>query len=511
VKRFNLKVLVALIILMLIAISCQHEDQESNGPVFVKVKVRLSGRNASMGPNFVTSSGVASAFVSAVPDTFYPFTPSTDLGAGYDEQSMNPPAETVSLTVPLDTPIRIAKVTYSTALTLAEMLSGAAQPSYVGASDVFTISAGTSSKTVEVVMQAVAGGNLMGEGVQGQTLSLSGVVTTFAGSGNYNYADGIGITAEFTDPHDICTDGTYLYVVDKGYGYIRRISLATGAVDTLAGDGTSGFADGTGTGAQFNAPAGITTDGTNLYIADQVNNRIRQVVIATGATTTIAGSAASGTNDGTGSTAEFDWPTGITLVEGDLYVADMNNNLIRKVNIATQVVTTFAGDGSAGFLEGTGTAARFDVPHDITTDGTNLYVADQDNNRIRKIVISTQVVSTLVGDGVAASTDGTGTGAQLNIPEGITTDGTYLYFTDWGVSVAGPPEQSVLRRTEISTGITQFIAGGSATGGNCDGNDTWCYNGTGTDAKFQWAHDLTTDGTYLYLADFYNHRIRRIE
>lgn len=362
-------------------------------------------------------------------------------------------------------------------------------------------------------MQAISGGNLMGEGVQGQALSLSGIVTTFAGSGAYNHADGIGIAADLTEPHDVCTDGSYLYVVDKGFdeSYIRRISLATGAVDTIAGNGTSGYADGTGTGAQFFAPAGITTDGSNLYIADQENNRIRQVVIATGVTTTIAGNTTPGTNDGTGSSAQFDWPTGITLVGGDLYVADMNNNLIRKVNIATQVVETFAGDGTPAFLEGTGTGAQFDTPHDITTDGTNLYVVDQFNHRIRKIVISTQVVSTLAGDGTNASTDGTGTGAQLNTPEGITTDGTYIYFTDWGVSTVQPPEQSVLRRTEISTGITQTIAGGSATGGNCDGNDTWCYNGTGTDVKFQWAHDLTTDGTYLYLADFYNHRIRRIE
>jgi len=128
---------------------------------------------------------------------------------------------------------------------------------------------------------------------------------------------------------------------------------------------------------------GITTDGTNLYVADTSNHRIRKIVIDNGTVTTLAGSS-SGNIDATGTSASFSYPTGITTDGTNLYVSDQSNQWIRKIVISTGVVTTLAGS-SWGFKDSTGTSASFISPWGITTDGTNLYVADDGNHRIRKI------------------------------------------------------------------------------------------------------------------------------
>jgi len=150
-----------------------------------------------------------------------------------------------------------------------------------------------------------------------------------------------------------------------------ELSLST-VVTTLAGTGSSGSANGTGTSASFNNPYGITTDGTNLYVADYSNHLIRKIVISTGAVTTLAGTGSSGSANGTGTSASFQSPEGITTDGTNLYVADTENYEIRHINISTGVVTTVAGTGSSGSANGTGTSASFNYPHGITTDGTNL-------------------------------------------------------------------------------------------------------------------------------------------
>ena len=124
-------------------------------------------------------------------------------------------------------------------------------------------------------------------------------------------------------------------------------------------------------------------------------------------------------------------PEGLLQMEQTYYVADRSNNLIRKIVISTGAVTTLAGTGYSGYANGTGTSASFRYPHAITTDGTNLYVADYGNHLIRQIVISTGVVTTLAGTtGSYGSADGTGTSASFYYPDGITTDGTNLYVGD---------------------------------------------------------------------------------
>jgi len=209
-------------------------------------------------------------------------------------------------------------------------------------------------------------------------------LTTLAGSST-GYADNAtGTSASFYTPYGITTDGTNLYFTDHGNHRIRKIVIDNGTVTTLAGSST-GYADNaTGTSASFDTPFGITTDGTNLYVADRGNHRIRKIVIDNGTVTTLAGSS-SGNTDATGTSASFNYPTGITTDGTNLYVSDQSNQWIRKIVISTGVVTTLAGSGSQGSTDATGPSASFKYPNGITTNGTNLYVADQSNHRIRKI------------------------------------------------------------------------------------------------------------------------------
>ena len=118
---------------------------------------------------------------------------------------------------------------------------------------------------------------------------------------------------------------------DSGNNLIRQIVISTGVVTTVAGTGSSGSANGTGTSASFNLPRGITTDGTNLYVAEYGNHLIRKIVISTGVVTTVAGTGSTGSANGTGTSASFNYPIGITTDGKDLYVADWNNHLIRKI------------------------------------------------------------------------------------------------------------------------------------------------------------------------------------
>ena len=164
-------------------------------------------------------------------------------------------------------------------------------------------------------------------------------------------------------------------------------TTTSGAVTTVAGTGSTGSANGTGTSASFYNPAGITRDGTNLYVADRYNYLIRKIVISTGVVTTVAGTGSSGSANGTGTSASFDKPYGVTTDGTNLYVADYYNHLIRKIVISTGVVTTVAGTGLSGSANGTGTSASFHLPRGITTDGTNLYLTEGagGNHLIRKI------------------------------------------------------------------------------------------------------------------------------
>lgn len=250
-------------------------------------------------------------------------------------------------------------------------------------------------------------------------ISTSGVVSTLAGNGTAGYVDGLGASAQFNGPLDVTVGpGGIVYVGDIGNHRIRTISVA-GVVSTLAGSGVAGFADGTGTAAQFNSPRGLALDtGGNLYVADDGNHRIRKITPA-GVVSTLAGSGAAAFADGTGASASFNRPLHVAVDSSDnVYVTDNLNRRIRKMTPAG-VVSTLAGSGIAGYADGAGASASFNIPVGIavTTAGT-VYVGDFGNHRIRAIS-ATGVVSTLAGDGIASYLDGSLLTARFNYPSDV--------------------------------------------------------------------------------------------
>ncbi len=229
-----------------------------------------------------------------------------------------------------------------------------------------------------------------------------------------------GVVTSFATGFDTVTGvvvdvSGYVYVADKVNNLIKKIT-PTGEVSTLAGSGNTGSTDGIGTVASFNEPSGVALDASgNVYVADASNRKIRKITPA-GAVTTFAGSGTPGSTDGSGTAASFGYPSGITVdTSGNFYVADSNK--IRKITPAG-VVTTLAGSGSQGSTDGIGTAASFKQLNGLAVDTSgNVYVADTGNNKIRKIT-PTGVVSTLAGSGNSGKNDGIGTSASFNMPLG---------------------------------------------------------------------------------------------
>ena len=325
----------------------------------------------------------------------------------------------------------------------------------------------------------------------------TGTVSTLAGSGAPAFADGTGPAAQFNSPYGVACDASgNVYVADRDNNRIRRIVAATGVVSTLAGSGAPGFADGPGSAAQFNGPYGVACDASgNVYVTDFSNSRIRRIVAATGVVSTLAGSSAFGFADGTGTAAKFNGVISIACdASGNVYAADYGNQRIRRIVAATGVVSTLAGSGAPGFADGPGSAAQFNGPYGVACDASgNVYVADYSNSRIRRIVAATGVVSTLAGSGTAGSADGTSATAQFNGPSGVACDASgYVYVADYS--------NNRIRRIVAATGVVSTRAG-SGTGGFADGpSATAQFNG-----PFSVACDAS--GT-VYVADSNNQRIR---
>jgi sugar lactone lactonase YvrE len=259
-------------------------------------------------------------------------------------------------------------------------------------------------------------------------ITPAGVVTTIAGSpGIVGTTDATGSAALFNGPACVAVaSGGVIYVSDTGNNTIRKIASG-GVVTTFAGTaGTSGSTNATGTAASFNQPYGLAVDGSgNVFVADAENNMIREITSA-GVVTTFAGSVNTGTANGTGAAATFNLPVGIAIDgNGNLFVTDSGNNMIRKIT-SSGVVTTFAGaPGAAGYADGIGPAARFNDPRGISIDGNgNLFVADSTNNTIRKIT-SAGVVTTIAGaPNQFANQEGTGAAALFDVPVGTAVDGS---------------------------------------------------------------------------------------
>ncbi|MCL2318844.1 MAG: NHL repeat-containing protein [Treponema sp.] len=348
---------------------------------------------------------------------------------------------------------------------------------------------------------------------------LSGyLVSTFAGTGNFGLiSDGLGTSARFSYPTGIVTDiDGYMYVADRHA--IRKIS-PNGLVTTLAGNGTSGFADGSGTSARFNCPEGVTVDSSGIvYIADTENHRIRKIDTTKPTTdpqyvTTIAGNATYGFLDGPGNLALFSHPHDIAVDKnGNVYVADTGNNRIRKIDTTKpqtdqEFVTTLAGSDwvwpDDSWMDGTADAARFSGPYAVAVDGSgNVYVADQSNYRVRKIDTkksSTDLsfVTTLAGDGICDFADGSGTMARFGDLYGIMVDNAgNVYVTD--------NLYDNIRKITPQSYVTTIA-------GNDELYSNGWVDGLSAIAQFGYLQGITIDNAgNIYVAEYGNCLIRKI-
>jgi len=268
-------------------------------------------------------------------------------------------------------------------------------------------------------------------------VSAANIITLAGQAGISGYADGAGDQAQFRLPNNVAVDKAgNVYVADTANNVIRKIA-PNGVVTTLAGvAGSHGSADGNGSNARFWSPFGIAVDGSgNVYVADTGNNTIREIA-PNGVVSTLAGFAGHpGDKDGVGSNARFRNPWSVAVDSmGNVFVADMSNDTIRKVT-PTGMVTTLAGQaGMNGSAVGFGNNARFNDPFAVAVDNAdNVYVSDSGNNAIRKIMPD-RVVVTLAGlPGYVGSTDGNGNDARFCNPQGLAVDGAgNIYVADTG-------------------------------------------------------------------------------
>ncbi len=323
--------------------------------------------------------------------------------------------------------------------------------------------------------------------------------TTLAGSAlSYGYADGTGSTARFLSLSCVSVDSAgNVYVADSSS--IRKVTPA-GVVTTLAGKaGNTGSADGAGSAARFYQPSGVAVDGAgNVYVADTYNNTIRKIY-PSGLVTTLAGLAGSqGSADGAGSAARFYNPNGVAVdMVGNVYVADTDNNTIRKIYPSGLVVTLAGQVGVYGTMDGTGIAARFNHPSGAAVDGAgNVYVADTQNCTIRKVT-SAGMVTTLAGTtgtGNWGSADGKGSAARFNGPFGVAVDNAgHVYVADYA---------NYTIRKVTQAGVVTTLAGQAGVKGLTDG--------TGSDARFAGPVGVAVDNAgNIYVADQYNSTIRK--
>ncbi|HUJ44661.1 MAG TPA: NHL repeat-containing protein [Opitutaceae bacterium] len=317
-------------------------------------------------------------------------------------------------------------------------------------------------------------------------------------------ADGIGGAARFRNPFGLTTDAAgNLFVADRDNNTIRKITPSA-AVTTIAGlglDSSLGSTDGPLPQARFNSLASAAFGPAGeIYVADTINSTIRKIV-PDGVVSTLAGSAGTaGSADGTGSAALFNSPYGIAVdATGTVYVSDPGNDNIRKIT-PTGIVTTVAGDATAppGYADGTGSAARFNYPSGLAADGAgNVYVADRDNSAVRKITPAGVVTSLAGTAGSPGSTDGTGSAAAFETPQGVAVDSA------GNIYVANAIRHGAIKKISPAGAVT-ILAGGA--GGEADSAD-----GVGTAARFNKPLGLTVDRAgIVYVSDSENHTIRRI-
>jgi RHS repeat-associated protein len=342
-------------------------------------------------------------------------------------------------------------------------------------------------------------------------LPAPGYINTVAGKGTQGYSgDGAAaVNAQIYYPQGMAVDAQgNLYIADEDNNRIRKVTAATGIITTVAGNGTGGFSGdgGSALSAELYLPSGVAVDSSgNIYIADTYNNRIRKVTASTGIITTVAGNR-TGSYPGDSGPALAAWlasPLGIAFdASGNLYVADSADCLVRKIVISTGIITSVAGNGVACAYAGDGyaaTVAELNYPSAVALDPSgNFYIADRNNFRVRKVTLSTGKISTVAGTGVNGSSGDGGLATVAKIgPTGVAVDGSgNLYIAD--------ASGSSVRKVLASNGIINTVAGNGTVGYSGDGGLA-----TSASLNIPTAVALDAGGNNLFLSDR-NQRIRAV-
>jgi trimeric autotransporter adhesin len=342
-------------------------------------------------------------------------------------------------------------------------------------------------------------------------------IRTICGNGNGGFSGdgGQATAAVLWQPHYLAFDAAgNLFFADMANNRVREILASNGTINTLAGDGYPGF-NGNNISAlttQLSNPTYITSDDTgNIFIADNGNNMIREVKASTGNILKVAGTGIAGFSGdgGPAGKAQMNGVNGLAVNDtGNIYFADEYNNRIREINMTTNTIKTIAGTGYGGYSGNGGyaTAAEFRYPVDVTVDSKgDIFIADMVNDRVREIIEPLGQVKLIAGNGYNASNWGGGysgdngpaTNAELYQPQGVALDNKgNLYIADtWNDRI---------RKVDLTTNIITTVAG----------NGTWGYNGDGgpaTDAELGIPTSIKVDAYGdLFIADFYNNVIREV-
>jgi sugar lactone lactonase YvrE len=342
------------------------------------------------------------------------------------------------------------------------------------------------------------------------TAAWGQIITTVAGTGVVgSLGDGGPATAaQLHTPFRVAVNGSGDLFISEFYR-IRRVDHTTGIISTYVGTGTDGFSGdgGLATEAMISTVGGLAFDASgNLYFSDAYNNRIRRVDAMTGIVTTIAGTGAySFSGDGGPALAAcFKDPLGLAFDHsGNLLIAELESFRIRKINMTTGIITTVAGSGPSLTVTGDGgpaTAAHLAAPFDVVADeSNNFYFASQVGNDVRKVDALTGIITTLAGDGISgySGDGGPSTAARLNGPKGLGIDGLgNIYVMD--------RSNYRVRRIDKATGVINTVVGNGVQGYAGDG-------GPATEAEIALADDAVLDASgNLYIADTTNFRVRKI-
>jgi len=344
--------------------------------------------------------------------------------------------------------------------------------------------------------------------------TTTGIIDTIAGTGNNGYTgdNGPAVEARLDKPRGVFVDSSEnIYIADTENHVIRKVDATTREITTVAGDGSHGYSgdNGPATQAQLNKPRGVFVDVLeNIYIADTENHVIRKVDATSGEITTVAGDGNhdySGDN-GPATQAQLNKPSGVFVdVLENIYIADTENHVIRKVDGETGIITTVAGNGS-GDYSGDGDQAilaSLKKPRTVWLDEIgNLLIADTENSRIRKVNVTTKDITTAAGNGSEGYTGdyGLAINASLKKPHGVcayeSPAPAYLYIAD--------PSNYRIRKVDLKEGFLTSAAGTIWSGYNGD-------NILATTARLNYPFGVHLDASgNLFIADTYNHRIRKV-